>query len=76
MSISGNPDIDPLENDLNRPIRGSQEGMTPALERRKYCTVAIHHSAEYPIGAFQDGATAIELNGSRSLQHWVRVIPV
>jgi hypothetical protein len=40
-----NPDIDPLENDLNRSIQ-SWESTTLALESRKYVTVVVHQSAE------------------------------
>jgi hypothetical protein len=37
--ITQNPDIDPFENDLNRPIRSSQESITQTLDSRKYFTV-------------------------------------
>jgi hypothetical protein len=54
--------------------------MTLTLESRKYFTVVVHNSVEIDlIGAFRNGATAIEFsenNGSKSLHHWVRVIPV
>jgi hypothetical protein len=40
--------------------------MTPALERRKYFTVVVHHSAEIDsIGAFRNGATAIEFSENK-----------
>jgi hypothetical protein len=52
----------------------------PALESRKYITVLLHHNAEVdPIDIFLNGATVIEFsgnNGSKSLHHWVRAIPV
>jgi hypothetical protein len=74
-----NPDIDPLENDSNRPIR-SWESTTPTLESRNYFTVLVHYSAEIdPIGVFRNGATAIEFsenNGSKRLHYWLRVIPI
>jgi hypothetical protein len=63
-TVKLNPDIDPLENDLKRPIQ-SWESTTPALERRKYFTVVVHHSPEIDlIGAFRNGATAIEFIGT------------
>jgi hypothetical protein len=52
----------------------------PALERREYITVLLHHSANVnPIDIFKNEATAIEFsgnNGSKSLHHWVGAIPV
>jgi hypothetical protein len=75
-----NPDIDPLENDLSKSVRSSQESTTPALESRKYFTVVAHHSASVdPINIFKNEATAIEfsgVNGSKRLHHWVRAIPL
>jgi hypothetical protein len=80
MLIDGNPDIDPLENDVNISIFSSQESTTPALESRKYFTVVVHYCTEVdPIGTLRNEASAIEfveVNGSKSLQHWVRVISV
>jgi hypothetical protein len=79
QKLKRTPDIDPLENDLNRPIR-SWKSTTPAQERRKYLIVVVHHRAGVdPMGAFQNGTTAIDFcenKESKSLQRWVRVIPV
>jgi hypothetical protein len=73
------PDIDPFENDSKRH-QFEAGSTTPALERRKYFTVVVHHNDEVdPIGAYRNGATAIEFsenNGSKSLHNWVLVIPV
>jgi hypothetical protein len=67
MFIGEHPDIDPLENDLNRPIRGSQESMTPTLESRKYFTVVVQHRTEVEgTGILQNEATAIEFRLSMS----------
>jgi hypothetical protein len=52
--FKGNPDIDPLENDLNTPIQ-SLESATSALDSRKFFTVFLHHSVEIdPIDAFHE----------------------
>jgi hypothetical protein len=68
-AVCENPDIDPLENDLNRPIRTSQESMTPPLESRKYFTVAIHHRIQTDgTGILQNEGTAIEFRSSMSLK--------
>jgi hypothetical protein len=77
--VNRNPEFDPPENMINRPIR-SWESTTPALERRKYFPVVVHHRTEVDtICVFRNEASVIEfsgVNGSKSLQHWVRVIPV
>jgi hypothetical protein len=77
--VKRTPDIDPLKNDLNRPIQ-SWESTVPALESRKSFTIVAYHCAEIdPIGTFQNGATAIEFSGnygSKSLHHWEWIVPV
>jgi hypothetical protein len=58
----------------------SNETDPPPFERRKYFKVIVQHSAEVdPIGVIANEAAALEfsgVNGSKSLQHWARVIPV
>jgi hypothetical protein len=62
-----NPDIDPFENVLKRPIRSSQESMTPTLESRKDFTVVVHHNSQVNgNGILRDEATAIEFSSSMS----------
>jgi hypothetical protein len=51
-----NPELDPLENVFNRPIR-SRESMTPTLVSRKHFTVVVHHRTEADgTGRFQNEA--------------------
>jgi hypothetical protein len=57
------PDFDPLENVLKRPIRSSQESITPTLESRKDFTVVVHqHTQVDGTCIFRNEATAIEFS--------------
>jgi hypothetical protein len=57
------PDFDPLENVLKRPIRSSQESITPTLESRKDFTVVVHqHTQVDGTCILRNEATAIEFS--------------
>jgi hypothetical protein len=67
LELLGNPDIDPFENVLNRPIRSSQESMTPTLESRKYFTVVVRNRTHADgTGILQNEMTANEFRSSMS----------
>jgi hypothetical protein len=60
-------DIDPLENDLNKRFRGSQNCMTPTLESHKYFTIVVRHRTQADgTGILQNEVTAIEFRSSMS----------
>jgi hypothetical protein len=77
----------PLQGALFRKLREQKNGSgsgakscarkDQALESHKHFTVVVHYCSEVdPIGALRNEASAIEfggVNGSKSLQHWVRV---
>jgi hypothetical protein len=59
-----NPEFDPLETILNRPIR-SRESTTPTLDNRQYFTVAVHCRTEAErTGKFPNEETDIEFGPS------------
>jgi hypothetical protein len=65
--IASNPDFDPLENVLNRPIGSSQESMTPTLESRKDFTVVVNNRTQADgTGILRNEARAIEFSSSMS----------
>jgi hypothetical protein len=67
MLIATNPEIDPLENVLNRPIRSSQESMTPTLESREDFTVVVLYRKQADgTGILRNEATAIDFTLSMS----------